>query len=73
MFHANINEIIFFSCFLLFIFLMLGSTLEFSTNTAMKQTFTEALIWTMVWVTISMIFYFLIRNLRQPHPRNGYT
>jgi tellurite resistance protein TerC len=61
MFHSNINEIIFFSCFLLFVFLMLAVDLGFFNKHSHKQTFTESLIWTMVWVSISIIFYILIR------------
>jgi len=57
---SNINEIIFFSSFLVFIFLMLGIDLGFFQKNNHSLSFREALAWTLVWVTISILFYFLI-------------
>jgi tellurite resistance protein TerC len=62
MFHSNPNEIIFFSGFLLFVFLMLAVDLGFFNKHSHKQSFRSALFWTMTWVAISILFYFLIRN-----------
>lgn len=58
---TNLNEIIFFTTFLLFIALMLGIDLGFFQKKNHAQTFKEALSWTLVWVGVSIGFYFLIR------------
>ena len=58
---ATANEIIFFTCFLLFIGLMLGIDLGFFQRKNHAQTFRESLMWTLVWVGVSVGFYFLIR------------
>ncbi|MEI7898412.1 MAG: TerC/Alx family metal homeostasis membrane protein [bacterium] len=58
---SNPNEIIFFSCFLLFIAIMLGIDLGFFQKKNHALTFREALAWTLVWVGISLGFYVLIR------------
>jgi len=58
---SNPNEIIFFSSFLVFIFIMLGIDLGFLQKKDHAQSFREALGWTLVWVAISVAFYFLIR------------
>ena len=58
---SNLNEIIFFSSFLFFIALMLGIDLGFFQRKNHALTFKEALGWTLVWVGISVGFYFLIR------------
>jgi tellurite resistance protein TerC len=58
---SNLNEIIFFSSFLLFIALMLGIDLGFFSKKNHALPFKEALSWTLVWVGISIGFYFLIR------------
>ncbi len=58
---SNLNEIIFFSSFLAFIALMLGIDLGFFQKKNHALSFKEALSWTLVWVTISIGFYFLIR------------
>ena len=57
----NLNEIIFFTSFLVFICIMLGIDLGFFQKKSHALSFKEALSWTMVWVGISIAFYFLIR------------
>ncbi len=57
---SNLNEIIFFSSFLVFIAIMLGIDLGFFQKKNHALSFKEALTWTLVWVTISVGFYFLI-------------
>jgi tellurite resistance protein TerC len=59
--HSNLNEIIFFSAFLLFIAFMLVIDLGLFQKKHHALSFREALGWTIVWVLISMGFYFLIR------------
>lgn len=59
---SNYNEIIFFTAFLVFIFLMLGIDLGFFQKKNHALSFRESLGWTLVWVAISIGFYFLIRN-----------
>jgi tellurite resistance protein TerC len=56
----GIHEVIFFSGFLLFIFLMLALDLGIFNKKSHIPSFREALTWTMVWVNISVIFYILI-------------
>lgn len=58
---SNLNEIIFFISFLLFIALMLGIDLGFFQKKNHALSFKEALGWTIVWVSVSIGFYFLIR------------
>ncbi len=58
---SNPNEIIFFTSFLLFIAIMLGIDLGFFQKKNHALSFKEALSWTLVWVAISVGFYFLIR------------
>jgi tellurite resistance protein TerC len=58
---SNLNEIVFFSSFLVFIAIMLGIDLGFFQKKNHALSFKEALTWTLVWVTISVGFYFLIR------------
>jgi tellurite resistance protein TerC len=58
---SNPNEIIFFTSFLLFIAIMLGIDLGFFQKKNHALSFKEALSWTLVWVGISVGFYFLIR------------
>ncbi len=55
------NEIIIFSCFLLFIFLMLGIDLGIFNKRSHALPFREALLWTTIWVGISVLFYLVIR------------
>jgi len=57
----SLNEFLIFSGFLLFIFAMLALDLGLFSKKAHKPSFTEALIWTCVWVALSLGFYFLIR------------
>src|SRR5512136_2370063 len=54
------HDIFIFSFFLLFIFLMLALDLGVFNKKSHTPSFREALIWTMVWVSISVFFYFLI-------------
>ncbi|MFZ4521596.1 MAG: TerC/Alx family metal homeostasis membrane protein [Bacteroidales bacterium] len=58
---SNPNEIIFFTSFLVFIAIMLGIDLGFFQKKNHALSFKEALTWTIVWVGISVGFYFLIR------------
>jgi tellurite resistance protein TerC len=58
---SNLNEIIFFSSFIVFIFIMLGIDLGFFQKKNHALSFKEALTWTLVWVTISALFYLIIR------------
>jgi len=58
---SNLNEIIFFSSFLIFIALMLGTDLGFFQKKNHTLSFKEALLWTIVWVSVAVGFYFLIR------------
>jgi len=58
---SNLNEIIFFASFLVFIILMLGIDLGFFQKKDHALSFREALYWTLVWVGVSIAFYFLIR------------
>jgi tellurite resistance protein TerC len=56
----ELHEVIFFCCFLAFIFLMLALDLGVFNKKSHAPTFREALTWTMVWVSISIVFYFLL-------------
>ena len=58
---SNLNEIVFFSSFLVFIFLMLGIDLGFFQKKSHVLSFKESMGWTFVWVGISVVFYLLIR------------
>lgn len=55
------HEVIIFSGFLLFIFMMLALDLGVFNKKSHVPKFREALSWTMVWVGISIAFYLLIR------------
>ncbi|MEI6455407.1 MAG: TerC/Alx family metal homeostasis membrane protein [bacterium] len=57
----NLNEIIFFSTFLVFIVLLLVTDLGLFQKNSHTLAFKEALGWSLVWVGISIGFYFLIR------------
>lgn len=59
--YSNLNEIIFFVTFLFFIALMLTIDLGLFQKKHHALSFREALSWTIVWVGISIGFYFLIR------------
>ena len=56
----GLHEIIFFFGFLLFIFLVLAIDLGVFNKKSHIPSFRESLTWTMVWVSISVIFYILI-------------
>jgi len=56
------NEFVFFLLFLLFIFLMLALDLGILNRKQHKPGFWESLIWTSIWVGISIAFYFLIKT-----------
>jgi tellurite resistance protein TerC len=56
----EIHEVILFAGFLLFIFLMLALDLGVFNKKSHVPSFREALTWTVVWVSISVIFYLLI-------------
>ena len=57
---SNLNEIVFFAAFILFILLMLGIDLGVFQKKHHALSFREALSWTLVWVGISIAFYVLI-------------
>ncbi|MCX6287349.1 MAG: TerC/Alx family metal homeostasis membrane protein [Bacteroidetes bacterium] len=57
----NLNELIFFSSFIVFILLMLLIDLGVFHKHSHTLRFKESLSWTLVWVTISLVFYILIR------------
>jgi tellurite resistance protein TerC len=58
---SNPNEIIFLTAFVLFILLMLIIDLGIFQKSNHALSFREAMTWTIVWVSISVGFYFLIR------------
>jgi tellurite resistance protein TerC len=55
------NEIIIFCSFLIFIFLMLGIDLGVFNKRSHALSFREAIIWTTIWVGISVLFWLVIR------------
>jgi tellurite resistance protein TerC len=55
------NEIIFFSVFMVFILAILVADLVFIGRKSHVLHFREALSWTLVWVTFSLAFYVLLR------------
>ncbi|MBN1198730.1 MAG: TerC/Alx family metal homeostasis membrane protein, partial [Bacteroidales bacterium] len=57
----SLNEVLFFVVFLSFILAMLALDLGVFSRRTHKPSFREALIWTLVWVLISIGFYFLLR------------
>jgi len=57
----NLNELVFFSSFLVFIVLMLLMDLGVFQKHSHALKFKESLAWTLVWVSISFAFYLLIR------------
>ena len=59
------NEIIIFCCFLAFIFLMLGIDLGVFNKRSHTLHFREALLWTAIWVGMSVLFYLVIRFFGQ--------
>ena len=58
---ANLNEILFFSTFLLFIVILLVTDLGLFQKNSHSLSLREALFWSLLWVGISIAFYFLIR------------
>lgn len=56
----NINEIIFFSSFLLVITLMLLLDLKVAHKTDHNIKFKEALIWSIIWIVLGLSFYFVL-------------
>ena len=58
---VNLNELLFFSSFLVFIVLMLLFDLGVFQKNSHTMKFRESLTWTIVWVSISLCFYLLIR------------
>lgn len=57
----NINEIIFFSGFLVFVILMLLFDLVVVHKKDHPIAFKEALIWSVIWISIGLSFYFVLR------------
>ncbi|MEI8006149.1 MAG: TerC/Alx family metal homeostasis membrane protein [Bacteroidota bacterium] len=58
---VNLNELLFFSSFLVFIMLMLLLDLGVFQKDSHAMKFKEALSWTIVWVGVSLLFYLLLR------------
>jgi len=58
-FHLT-NELIFFSIFLVFIFAVLLLDLGVFSKNNHRVGFVEASVWSVVWVTISLLFYFFL-------------
>jgi tellurite resistance protein TerC len=58
---TNPSEILFFSSFLIFIILLLVTDLGLFQKKSHALSFKEALTWTLIWVGISIAFYYLIR------------
>ncbi len=58
----NWNEIIFFSGFIAFILLMLFIDLVLVGKKSHVVSFRESIIWTIVWVSISLLFYIIIKT-----------
>ena len=56
----NYHELIFFSSFIIFILIMLIIDLGIFNKQSHVILFKEALIWSCVWISISMLFYILI-------------
>jgi len=59
---ANTNEIIFFASFLIFIIILLVTDLGLFQKKSHALSFKEAVGWTILWVGISVAFYYLIRS-----------
>lgn len=55
------SEILFFSAFLIFIALMLALDLGVFSKSSHVITFKEAVIWTLVWVSLAMLFFIFLR------------
>jgi tellurite resistance protein TerC len=59
--HPNLHEVIVFVGFLLFISTMLALDLGVFNKRSHALSFREALLWTLIWISVSVAFYFLIR------------
>jgi tellurite resistance protein TerC len=59
--NLNLNELLFFGGFLLFIGLMLALDLGVFSKKSHEVKFREALSWTLVWVTFSLLFFLFLR------------
>lgn len=55
------NEVIFFITFLIFIFIVLFIDLGIFDKHSHKISLKEALVWTIIWVSLSFAFYFFLR------------
>lgn len=58
----NPNELLFFSCFLLFIAAMLTLDLGVLSRKSHKVSFREASAWSVVWIMLAIGFYFVLRS-----------
>lgn len=58
---VNLNELLFFSSFLVFIILMLVLDLGVFQKDSHTMKFKESLSWTLVWVSVALLFYVLLR------------
>ncbi|MCX6271621.1 MAG: TerC/Alx family metal homeostasis membrane protein [Bacteroidetes bacterium] len=56
----NLNEIIFFTGFLVVIFVFLFIDLKIAGRDSHVISFKEAILWTLIWVFLSLSFFFLI-------------
>jgi tellurite resistance protein TerC len=59
--HLNTNEIVIFIGFILIISLMLSLDLGVFNRKSHALKFREALFWTLFWITLSLVFYVLLR------------
>lgn len=62
LFFMNYNELLFFTCFLSFIALMLVIDLGVFSRSSHKVSFREASAWSIIWIALALGFYFVIRN-----------
>lgn len=60
--NVNPHEIIFFTVFLVFIIGILMFDLLFVGRKSHVISFKEALIWSLIWIGLSLLFYFLLRQ-----------
>ena len=58
---SNLHELLFFAGFLLFIGLMLALDLGVFSKNSHELKFREALRWTIVWVSLALVFFFALR------------
>ena len=59
--HPNLHELLFFGGFLLFIGLMLSLDLGLFNRKSHEVKFREAALWTLCWVSISVLFFLFLR------------